>query len=236
MSEKQIKKLYSYTKKMVPPSWRPLLVANVESLEYIGRENLLAMLEDWKMTKQGSEAMIAAIRRTEGKTEYAARQICYHAEMIKNADIAIPTLMSLIPSVKSKPIFCIRRPVGYFQPGNRVFVCMDDEDGDSVQDFQPGEVVDDVCGEIGVQLDADKKGEYSYIYARNPYILNEKDAEFLSSDSDYLLLYSRMSDFECRGEIEMYEDLVLECGNKYFPHSTIKISNNSPEIYFPCMD
>lgn len=229
MSEKQIKKLLKFSKEIIHPAWRPLLVGDEDSLGFIGTENLQLMLEDWRVLLKASEVAKKATK----KLKASCCSTSFYERTIANASRAIPILERLIFDSESKPIFCPHRPIDYFKLGDKVFICMGDDMTETVKPFVPAVITEDEeCGELGFRVGEGKNAFTAYIEVRSPYILSEADARYLSANSDYLLLFSRMGDMDGVGEMDAYEDLVLECGIKYFPECSPVVSSASPGIYF----
>jgi len=231
MSEMQLKKMLNFSKNYIPPGWRPFLVGDFASLSYIGRENLAAMLCDWKLTLHASGALVDCLSKTNDKTESARSWLEYHATLCERAKKAIPHFEKIIKDAESKPVFCKHRPLNYFNRGDRVFTCIEYSDG-SVSDYTKGTVSGVSSNSATVKLDEyqDISGE---ITTRSPFILSEKDAEYLTGDANYLLMYSKMCGFKGGGEITYFEDLVVECGIKYFSDNCLYDDGQSPDIFFP---
>lgn len=231
MSEKQLKKMLDFSKNYIPPGWRPFLVGDFNSLCYIGRENLTAMLRDWEMTLLTSKVVIDRISKTNDESETAMSWLEYRKTMCERARKAIPHFKKILKDAESKPIFCNHRPLDYFKFNQPVFACVEHDDG-SISDYVRGTVCGLVSNSIVVRLDENPElvGE---IGIRSPFVLSESEAEFLTRDSNYLLLYSKMCGFKNEGEITFFEDLVVECGIKFFTKNCFVDDGKSPNIFFP---
>ncbi len=104
MSEKQINKLLKFSKEIIHPAWRPLLVGDEDSLGFIGTENLQLMLDDWRVLLKASEVAMKATK----KLKSSRCSTSFYKRTIVNASRAIPMLERLIFDSEPKPIFaCI---------------------------------------------------------------------------------------------------------------------------------
>ena len=229
MSEMQIKKSLKYSKSIIHPSWRPLLAGDDNSLRYIGTGNLQMMLNDWKLLLKACEVALKVSKKS-------GRSGCcnsFYDRTIMNARRAIPLLENLMVGSVSKPIFATHRPLDYFKVGDKVFVCMEDEDNDKVRPFIPAVIEEpETFGELAFKAGKGKRAFTAYIDVRNPYILSEADMIYLSANSDYLMFFSRMGDLEADGEDDAYEELVLKAGFKYYPDLEPCVSRFTPNICF----
>ena len=212
MSRSSYEGFETYGKKVMPPTWRSILIPNRDSLLFLGKDNLELILEEWTCLLRGAECYIRRINEGGYRKSYKARYD-YLVERRKNAGFAISEIEKVLPTALSKPIITTHRPiVGYFSP---------DEDVYSTLGMKgillPGKFVRQDIRDDYVALSGEYEGANIRVSHYSPLILKVNDLKYLASNGNYLSLFARASGFNYDEGADLYIKMINDRAKKDFP-------------------
>lgn len=225
MSRSSYKKFKDYSQKVIPPSWRELMIPESHSLLFLGKNNLELMLSEWKILLKASECWTHHVKKM-GDEKVRATRYKYMLDQLKNAKFAIGEIETLLPQALPKPIIPLHRPLeGYFDENELVYVTLGMEGI-----LLPGKVTFRNVSDEYITLTGDYEGTRVRVSHHSPLLLKGEDLRFLASNGNYLQIFAKMSGFCSDENFELYVDMINEWGKKYFP-DLAEVSEPKLELY-----
>lgn len=218
MAEKDFKEAVAYSKTVMPPMMRRLIVKDDDGMVFLGRENLQSMIDEWQLMEKAAKTTVEAVERM--NREYNQnRPTEFYARELKRARYAQRKLSGLLDRTESRPLFCDRRKSPKdFAIGESVFTCFTEDDPAVFAKCTVTGYKDDY---ILVSLEVyDDEGNESmdegYAPYNSEYLYNATDLKFLALHPEYFSLFTSYLRFKPDDAQILYE-MIEDCVVYYYP-------------------
>jgi hypothetical protein len=210
-SLKSLARASDYSKTVLPPGWRGILIGNEDGLLLFGRANLSRMLEDWKILSRAYTRELNFFEKYPSSESPLRNKEIYMHE-VEASKRAIETISRVLPKAEEKPIFSTHRNFdGYLKEGDKAFVVVA-EDGSFTLATVLGRNADKITLRFD-EYEGEPEGSVEY---NSPLLLSIADLCYLAENKDYARFFASGSDFRFHDDIELFLNMLEDCYAGYY--------------------
>ncbi len=168
-----------------PGAWRYMVITDdCATLEFFGKANLEAMLEEWELSQQSLQAAF----RVYAKKQPGSSMHRFLQEETAKAKTAMPAIREAIAAAEEKPILVNHRPNDFFSEGEKIYAYAQDDDFPELRGYRYKKVTVQKIEGIYLSAMLNMRGGYIFdIHAsiRNVTFLKIDELKTLKSDARY---------------------------------------------------
>lgn len=230
MAEKDFKEAVAYSKTVMSPMMRRLIMKDDDGMVFLGRENLQSMIDEWRLMEKAAKTTIEAVKRMNRKYDQN-RPTEFYARELKRARYAQRKLSGLLERAESRPLFCNRRKSPKdFAIGESVFTYfVEDDPAVFVKCTVTGYKDDNILVSLKVYDDEGKEMlDEGFVPFNSEYLYSEADLKFLALNPEYFSLFATYLRFEPDDAQILYE-MIEDCVIYYFPELEAELDRLAKE-------
>jgi len=230
MAEKDFKEAVAYSKTVMPPMMRRLIMKDDDGMVFLGRENLQSMIDEWRLIEKAAKTTVGAIKRMNREYDQN-RPTEFYARELKRARYAQRKLSGLLERAESRPLFCDRRKSPKdFAIGESVFTYfVEDDPAVFAKCTVTGYKDDNILVSFSVYDDEGKEMlDEGFVPFNSEYLYSATDLKFFALNPEYFSLFATYLRFEPDDAQILYE-MIEDCVIYYFPELEAELDRLAKE-------